>query len=216
MVERNLAKVEVESSRLFSRSRFFLESGQQQFSVSRKSYLYKTARHCTEAIELSPLPKPSYKHATQYKKPQKSSFLQCALKTSLFVALGLLSSKAVQAEWVEIASNATVNKTLYIDPSSKKKNKKFVTIWAMYDDAKPQLINNKPSLSSIHEYQVDCSISWQQSMRRTFYEGPKGTGIEVGSSIDTNWVPINPATVAEAIYKVTLSQALIQAACSKD
>jgi hypothetical protein len=139
------------------------------------------------------------------------------LKASLFfVALCLLSSKAAQAEWVEIASNATVNKTLYIDPASKKKNRKSVTIWAMYDDAKPLLINNKPSLSSIHEYQVDCNIPSQQSMRRTFYEGPKGTGVQVGSSIDTNWVPIDPVTVAEAIYKVTLAQALIQAACSKD
>jgi hypothetical protein len=53
-------------------------------------------------------------------------------------------------------------------------------------------------------------------MRRTFYEGPKGTAVEVGRSIDTNWVPINPTTVAEAIYKVTLAQALTQAACSKD
>ena len=157
---------------------------------------------------------PSYKYPTQRRKLQISLLRQCALKTSLLVALGLLSTKVVQAEWVEIASNATVNKTLYVDPSSKKKNRKFVTIWAMYDDAKPQLINNKPSLSSIHEYQVDCNISSQQSMRRTFYEGPKGTGLQVGSSIDTNWMPINPATVAEAIYKVTLSQALIQAACS--
>jgi hypothetical protein len=178
--------------------------------------LYKTALHCKKAIELSPLPKPFYNYPTQYKKPQKSARLQLALKTSLFVALGLLNSKAVQAEWVEIASNASINKTLYVDPSSKKKNRKFVTIWAMYDNAKPLFINNKPSLSSIHEYQVDCNISSSQSLRRTFYEGPRGTGVEVGSSIDTNWVPINPTTVAEAIYKVTLSQALIQAACSKD
>jgi hypothetical protein len=165
---------------------------------------------------LSPLPKPSYTYPTQDKKPQKSLLPQRALTIVLFVALGLLSTKAARAEWVEIASNATVNKTLYIDPASKKKNRKFVTIWAMYDDAKPVLINNKPSLSSIHEYQVDCSIASHQSMRRTFYEGPKGTGVQVGTSIDTNWAPIHPATVAEALYKVTLGQALIAAACSKD
>lgn len=154
--------------------------------------------------------------SAQYKKHQNSLARQCALKASLCVALSLLSGTAAQAEWVEIASNATVNRTLYVDPASKKKDRKFVTIWAMYDDVKPLLINNKPSLSSIHEYQVDCKISSQQSLRRTFYEGPKGTGVQVGSSIDTNWVPIYPTTVAEALYKVTLAQALIAAACSKD
>jgi hypothetical protein len=152
----------------------------------------------------------------QNKKHQNSLLRQRALKALLCVALSFLSSTAAQAEWVEIASNATVNRSLYIDPASKKKDRKFVTIWAMYDDVKPLLINNKPSLSSIHEYQVDCNIPSHQSLRRTFYEGPKGTGVQVGSSIDTNWVPIYPTTVAEALYKVTLAQALIDAACSKD
>jgi len=162
---------------------------------------------------LSPLPKPLSKHVKQHCKLQGQ---RLPLVVSILFSLCLLTSTAVQAEWVEIASNALFNKTLYVDLSSKKKNKKFVTIWAMYDDVKPLLINNKPYLSSIHEYQVDCSIPTQQSMRATFYEGRRGTGLEAGMSIDTNWVPINPATVAEAIYKVTLAQALTQAACSKD
>ena len=165
---------------------------------------------------MSSLTKLHFMCSTQYQKHQDSLPLQCALKALLCVALSVLSSTAAQAEWVEIASNATVNRTLYVDPASKKKDRKFVTIWAMYDDAKPVLIHNKPSLSSIHEYQVDCKISSHQSLRRTYYEGPKGTGVQVGSSIDTNWVPIYPTTVAEALYKVTLAQALIAAACSKD
>lgn len=165
---------------------------------------------------MSSLPKPPFICSTQYKKHQNSLLRQCALKALFCVALSLLSSTAAQAEWVEIASNATVNRSLYIDPASKKKDRKFVTIWAMYDDVKPLLIDNKPSLSSIHEYQVDCNIPSHQSLRRTFYEGPKGTGVQVGSSIDTNWVPIYPTTVAEALYKVTLAQALIAAACKKD
>lgn len=165
---------------------------------------------------MSSLIKLPFMRFAQYKKHQNSLSRQCALKASLCVALSLLSSTAAQAEWVEIASNALVNRTLYVDPTSKKKDRKFVTIWAMYDDAKPVLIHNKPSLSSIHEYQVDCNISSHQSLRRTYFEGPKGTGVQVGSSIDTNWVPIYPTTVAEALYKVTLAQALIAAACSKD
>lgn len=151
-----------------------------------------------------------------HKQQRRQLPRQCLLLASLFLSFCLLTSTAAQAEWVEVASNALVNKTLYVDLTSKKKNRKFVTIWAMYDDVKPLLFNNKPYLSSIHEYQVDCSIPTQQSMRRTFYEGPRGTGVQVGSSIDTSWVPIDPTTVAEAIYKVTLAQALTQAACSKD
>ena len=162
---------------------------------------------------MSPLPKPPSKHDQQQHFELSGQRLPLAL---LCLAFCLLTSTAAQAEWVEIASNALINKTLYIDPSSKKKNRKFVTIWAMYDDVRPQLFNNKPYLSSIHEYQIDCNIPTQQSMRRTFYEGQQGTGPQVGSSIDTNWVPIDPSTVAEAIYKVTLAQALTQAACSKD
>jgi hypothetical protein len=158
------------------------------------------------------LPKPPLKHDQQ--RVQLS--LQRLPLASLLLSFCLLTSTAAKAEWIEIASSALVNKTLYVDLSSKKKNRKFVTIWAMYDDIKPLLFNNKPYLSSIHEYQVDCSIPTQQSMRRTFYEGPRGTGVQVGSSIDTNWVPLDPSTVAEAIYKVTLAQALTQAACSKE
>ena len=151
-----------------------------------------------------------------HKQQRRQLPRQCLPLASLFLSFCLLTSTAAQAEWVEVASNALVNKTLYVDLTSKKKNRKFVTIWAMYDDVKPLLFNNKPYLSSIHEYQIDCNIPTQQSMRRTFYEGQQGTGPQVGSSIDTNWVPIDPSTVAEAIYKVTLAQALTQAACSKD
>ena len=194
-------------------------SGSRPSAVLSKSQnLYAAcdaALHCTEAIELNPLP-PSSQSFLENKRYQSCSFRLDILKASFCVALCLCSGKAAQAEWVEIASNATVNRTLYVDYASKKKNRKFVTIWAMYDDVKPRLINNKPSLSSIHEYQVDCNIASHQSMRRTFYEGPKGTGEQVGSSIDTSWVPVNPTTVAEAIYKVTLAQALIAAACAKD
>jgi hypothetical protein len=178
--------------------------------------LQKTAFHCTQAIELSYLSRPICQRPSQDKKDESSVLQHRPRRALFFVALCLLSSPAAQAEWIEVASNATFNKTLYVDLTSKKKNKKFVTIWAMYDEAKPRLINNKASLSSIHEYQVDCSIPSQQSLRRTFYEGPKGTGVQVGSSIDTNWVPIDPVTVAEATYKVTLAQALTQAACSKN
>ena len=163
-----------------------------------------------------PCPKSPSTCLIQFKNFSNSLLRLCGLKALLCAALSLLGSTTAQAEWVEIASNATVNRTLYIDPASKKKARKFVTIWAMYDDVKPLLINGKPSLSSIHEYQVDCNLPSHQSMRRTFYEGPKGTGVQVGSSIDTNWVPIDPATVAEALYKVTLAQALMTAACSKD
>ncbi len=162
---------------------------------------------------MSPLPHPSKKYLPNY---LKRFFGRRALLTLGSVFFYCLSGASARAEWVEIASNATVNRTLYIDPASKKKSRKFITIWAMYDDAKPLLINNKPSLSSIHEYQVDCNNQTQQSLRRTFYEGPKGTGPQVGSSIEPDWVPIDPGTVAQALYKVTLSQALIQAACAKD
>lgn len=165
---------------------------------------------------MSLLPSPFSRYPSKNKKYQSNWLRYSFRRASFFAALCLLSSPAAQAEWVEVASNATFNKTLYVDLTSKKKNKKFVTIWAMYDEAKPRLINNKASLSSIHEYQVDCNIPSQQSLRRTFYEGPKGTGVQVGSSIDTNWVPIDPVTVAEATYKVTLAQALTQAACSKN
>jgi hypothetical protein len=142
--------------------------------------------------------------------------MRSAIKHLLTGAILLPACSTAQAEWLEIASNATVNKTLYVDAASKKKSKKFVLIAAMYDQAQPELFNDKAFLSSVHEYQVDCSAGTQMSLRRNFYAGPKATGPQIGSSNDTTWVPLEPATVAQAIYKVTLAQALLKAACAKD
>ncbi|MFI4940623.1 MAG: surface-adhesin E family protein [Burkholderiales bacterium] len=117
------------------------------------------------------------------------------------------------AEWVAIAGNNDVF-IIYADPSSILKTNTGVKIWHLtdYKTAQFDSLVGKAYLSGKTQTEYDCQGKQTRRLYSVFYSGNEGDGQAVSSgtaSPETQWIPVIPGSVGEAMFKYACGKILM-------
>ena len=125
------------------------------------------------------------------------------IKLLVGLMLTLVSSGAM-AEWTYLTkSNSEGVITVYVKPSSVRKNGDMVKMWSMYDFKKAKVFGKeKPYLSFKQQQEFDCKEERFRFFSIIYMGGHMGEGkvLSSDSTVD-DWQPIAPDTVIETLWE---------------
>jgi hypothetical protein len=125
----------------------------------------------------------------------------------------VLSSAPVYAEWVAVEKPylSPGLRTLYVDPTSIRRQGNLVTLWQLIDftwmqgnaGMDPLGFGPHRFLSTTTQKQFDCREKRVRSLAFTEFSRHMGTGIPSNGYVDPdNWMPVEPDSINEALWEV--------------
>jgi len=133
----------------------------------------------------------------------------CSCVWSLITLLGL-SVGPVCAEWVDVGSKVEKGLavyTVYVDPTTIRRNGDVVTLWALFDFKTIQSIVGGPWLSSKTQRQFDCVEERVRLLGFMTFTGNMGSGEPVYSnSEESKWEPVAPDGIDRTLWEVACSK----------
>jgi hypothetical protein len=133
----------------------------------------------------------------------------CSGIWSLITLLGL-SVGPVYAEWVDVGGKVEKGLTVYtvyVDPTTIRRNGDVVTLWALFDFKTIQSIVGGPWLSSKTQRQFDCVEERVRLLGFMTFTGNMGSGEPVYSnSEESKWEPVAPDGIDRKLWEVACSK----------
>ena len=121
-------------------------------------------------------------------------------------ALLVLVCAPAYAEWkqVETKNQLPGMRTMYIDPSTMKKEGSLVTVWELIDYNEMQGGRGPGSYSSKKiQVQFDCAKEQLRFLSTKDYEGSMGSGEAVGGGgAASDWEPVKPTSIHHSVWEV--------------
>ena len=125
----------------------------------------------------------------------------------------VLSSAPVHAEWVAVEKPylSPGLRTLYVDPTSIRKQGNLVTLWQLIDftwmqgnaGMGPLGFGPHRFLSTVTQKQFDCRGKRVRLLAFSEFSRHMGTGIPSNGYVDPdNWIPVEPDSINEALWEV--------------
>ena len=121
------------------------------------------------------------------------------------IALTLLSlsSGSAYAEWVKVSDSDEAGKTVYVDPTSIRRNSNLVKMWQFYDFKTVQTLGSIRFLTAKEQWEFDCAEERSRVVARKEFSGNMGSGTMVSTNSQVGkWVPVMPDSIGQAVWKV--------------
>ena len=129
--------------------------------------------------------------------------------TRLFlITLLLLSSGPAYAEWVQVSGGDEAEKTVYVDPTTIRRNSNLVKMWQLQDYKTVQTVGGIRFLTAKEEWEFDCAEERSRVLALKEFSGNMGRGTVVYTNSQVGkWEPVMPGSMGKTVWKV---------ACGKD
>ena len=122
------------------------------------------------------------------------------------IALLVLSSGSAYGEWVAVEKDylSPGLQTVYVDSDTIRKEGNLVTLWQLVDFKWMQGSARGPArfMSTKTHKQFDCAGKRVRLLTFTEYSHSMGTGIPVNGHIDSDWLPVEPDSMNQALWEV--------------
>ncbi len=128
--------------------------------------------------------------------------------TRLFlITLLLLSSGQAYAEWVKVSESDEAGKTVYVDPTTIRRNSNLVKMWQFYDYKTVQTVGGNRFLTAKEQWEFDCAEERSRVVARKEFSGNMGSGTMVSTNSQVGkWLPVMPGSISHTVW---------EAACGK-
>ena len=126
----------------------------------------------------------------------------------LLIILLLLNSAPAYAEWVKVSDSNEAGKTVYVDPTTIRRNSNLVKMWQLIDYKTMQGGRSPSRFSStkIHK-EFDCADERLRLLALTNFWGNMGTGEPSGAYVEGgNWVAVEPDSMNQALWEVACNK----------
>jgi surface-adhesin protein E len=129
------------------------------------------------------------------------------MKRLFLIALLILSSGPVYAEWVEIVAT-DYGMTVYVDPDTIRHEGDLVKMWELFDFKTTQNIGLGLFMSRKYQSEYDCTKERYRVLTFTQFSGNMGSGkLGYSNSDGSNWDPV--------VAQENVNQTLWKFACGK-
>jgi len=130
------------------------------------------------------------------------------MKRLLLFTLLVLSSGPAYAEWVKVSDGDEAGKTVYVDPTTIRRNSNLVKMWQFYDYRTVQTVGGIRFLSAKEQWEFDCAEARSRALELKEFSGNMGSGTVVYTNSQVGkWIPLMPGSIGQAVWAV---------ACRKD
>ena len=122
----------------------------------------------------------------------------------LLIALTLLvlSSGPAYAEWVKVSDSDEAGKTVYVDPTTIRRNSNLVKMWQSYDFKTVQTLGSIRFLTAKEQWEFDCAEERSRVVARKEFSGNMGSGTMVSTNSQVGkWVPVIPGSMGQTVWK---------------
>jgi hypothetical protein len=121
----------------------------------------------------------------------------------LLIALMILSSQPVYAEWVLVSGDDEVGLKVYVDPATLRRNGTLAKMWQLYDYKTVQTVAGDSLLSMKRFNEYDCTEERTRMLGYTWFSGNMGNGNVVYSTMEQlQWEPVILRTINRTLWKV--------------
>jgi hypothetical protein len=121
----------------------------------------------------------------------------------LLIALMILSSQPVYAEWVLVSGDDEVGLKVYVDPATLRRNGTLAKMWQLFDYKTVQTVAGDSLLSMKRFNEYDCTDERTRVLGYTWFSGNMGNGNVVYSTMEQlPWEPAVPRTINRTLWKV--------------
>jgi len=119
------------------------------------------------------------------------------------IILLFLSSGPVYAEWVKVGDSDEAGKTIYVDPSTIRRDSNLVKMWQFYDYKTVQTVGGNRFLTAKEQWEFDCAEERSRVVARKEFSGNMGSGTVVSTNSQVGkWVPLMPGSMDQIVWKV--------------
>ena len=128
--------------------------------------------------------------------------------TRLFlITLLLLSSGSAYAEWVKVSDSDEAGKTVYVDPSTIRRNSNLVKMWQFSDYKTVQTVGGIRFLTAEEQWEFDCAEERSRVLTLKEFSGNMRSGTVVYSNTEVGkWQPVAPGTLGHKLWTVACSK----------
>lgn len=124
------------------------------------------------------------------------------MKRYIFL-IALLAPTIAQAEWVKLASAGEGEVTVYVDPTTIKREGNVVEFSALFDYATVRTLSGAPFQSATMQDEIDCAGKQSRTLAVSSHSEPMAGGHIVSTATGgyVPWTPIAPQSIVAAIFK---------------
>ena len=128
--------------------------------------------------------------------------------TRLFlVTLLLLSNGAVFAAWVKVSDGDETGKSVYVDPTTIRRNSNLVKMWQLYDYKTVQTVGGIRFLTAEEQWEFDCAEERGRILALKEFSGNMASGTMVFTNSQVSkWLPVIPGTTGQTVWKMACSK----------
>ena len=124
--------------------------------------------------------------------------------TRLFlITLLLLSSESVFAAWVKVSDGDETGKSVYVDPTTIRRNSNLVKMWQLYDYKTVQTVGGIRFLTAEEQWEFDCAEERGRVVALKEFSGNMASGTMVFTNSQVSrWLPVIPGTTGQTVWKM--------------
>jgi len=120
------------------------------------------------------------------------------------IALMVLSSSPVYAEWVAVGGNDQIGMTTYADPGTIRRKGDLVKMWQLNDFKTVQTMEGNSFLSTKKQREFNCTEERTRILAATQFSGNMGTGEVVWRNAnEQKWEPVVPESIGQTLWEFT-------------
>ena len=129
------------------------------------------------------------------------------MKQFLLVALLVLISGPVFAEWVSVSVLDQVGVTIYVDLDTRRHKGDRVQMWELIDYRTTQTRAGTSYLSASLHREYDCIGEVHRTLALEEWSGNMGVGTVLLVNSDVQkWEPVDPGSIAKRLWKVACNK----------
>jgi hypothetical protein len=123
------------------------------------------------------------------------------------LTLLVLSSGSAYAEWIKVSESDEAGKTVYVDPTTIRRNSNLVKMWQFYDYKTVQTVGSIRFLTAKEQWEFDCAEERSRVVARKEFSGNMGSGTMVSTNSQVGkWVPVIPDSIGRTVWEVACNK----------
>jgi hypothetical protein len=119
------------------------------------------------------------------------------------ITLLVLSTSPAYAEWVKLSDSDETGKTVYVDPTTIRRNSNLVKMWQFYDYKTVQTVGGIRFLTAKEQWEFDCAEERSRVLALKEFSGNMGSGTVVDTNSQVGkWEPVMPGSMSQTVWKI--------------
>jgi len=126
----------------------------------------------------------------------------------LLVTIVVLSSAPAYAEWVKVGDGDEAGRTVYVNPTTIRRNSNLVKMCQLYDYKTVQTVGGIRFLTAEEQWEFDCAEDRGRVVALKGFSGNMASGTMVYTNSEVGkWISVMPNSIGHTVWKI---------ACGKD